>query len=100
MTPEAARAEYEAARTSLNRIARSDDGTEDQRMAAREARDAITEAFIDAAILNGEALSAQYATFIAQMKRVVDDISGGSSISDGLNTLQKVVARSTALLRS
>ena len=99
MTPDSARAEYEAARTALNKIARSDSTTDAQREAAQAARDQLTIEFIEKRINAGDALSAQYVAFIARMTAVVNDLSRNSPVIEGLKTLQTIVDRSSELLK-
>ena len=73
--------------------------TDAQREAAQAARDQLTIEFIDKSINELNALSAQYAAVIARMTAVVNDLSRGSPLTEGLQTLQTIVDRSSELLK-
>ena len=99
MTPAAARADYDAAKTALTKIINSDNATDAQRRTAEAAREQLTIDFIEKKISEIEALSVQYASFIARMNAVLKECGGDGGVIQGITTLREIVDRSGDLLK-
>lgn len=99
LTPVQAQEVYLKARSALEKIARSRKSNRDQKAAARHARRKLDNDFIESQIAAYEELTAQFESFIADMKSVIASVDGPTPVK-GLVKLKQVVDRATTMIET
>ena len=88
---------YLDAKGALDKLAKSKSATAEQRQTARQARDRLTDEFIEQNIIAVEARTAQFQLFITVMEETSSAL-GKNSVLPGMKDLAKIVTEAKALI--